>query len=71
MLSKLRRALGAVAGLLAIVVASSLVHAQSLANASFESPAVNANTDSLRPTGATWAFTGHPAFATTAHPMAV
>ena len=58
MLSKLRRALGAVAGLLAIVVASSLVHAQSLTNASFESPAVNANTDSLRPTGATWAFTG-------------
>ena len=59
MLSKLcRTTLGAVAGLFGLYFVASPVHAQSPTNASFEVPAVTANTDSLRPTGATWTFSG-------------
>ena len=59
MLSKLcRTTLGAVAGLFGLYVVASPVQAQSPTNASFEVPAVTANTDSLRPTGATWTFSG-------------
>ena len=59
MLSKLcRTTLGAVAGLFGLYVVASAVHAQSPTNASFEVPAVTANTDSLRSTGATWTFSG-------------
>ena len=59
MLSKLRgTTLGALLGLFCLCLAAPQVHAQSPINPSFESPVVTANTDSLRPTTATWAFTG-------------
>ena len=59
MLSKLCRiAIGAAAGSLYLGLATPLVRSQSLTNASFESPVVTAYTDAIRPTGATWAFTG-------------
>lgn len=41
-----------------LTLAPCLAYGQLLGNASFDVPAVTANTDSLRPTGATWAFTG-------------
>jgi hypothetical protein len=37
---------------------AAVTHAQKVNNASFETPTVASNTDSLRPTGATWSFTG-------------
>jgi hypothetical protein len=43
---------------LALLLLATTAQAQQVTNASFETPAVTSNTDSLRPTGATWSFAG-------------
>jgi hypothetical protein len=43
---------------IALLLFAATAQAQQVTNASFETPAITSNTDSLRPTGATWSFTG-------------